>query len=109
MQSTKPIMITRQKTIVIEASERHSQSLGAASYETILNQPVEINNGDSITLSKAFVDTSKIDPDKIFLAEPVDIYWNNGLYVINQQLTTLVPSKKGATGEMVTNNEPLVD
>ena len=108
MESTKPVIISREKTIVIEASERHSQSLGAASYETILNQPVEINNGDSITLAKAFVDTSKIDPDKIFLAEPVDIYWNNGLYVINQSLTTLVPSKQGPIGGMVTNNEPVV-
>ena len=108
MKSTKPVIINREKTIIIEASEKHSYKNGNASYETVLNTPVEINNGDTVTLSKAFVDTSKIDPSKIYLADPVDITWNNGLYLINQQLRSVIPSSARSPGEIITDNKPII-
>ena len=59
MIPTKPILVERVKTIILEANETNSKSFGAGSYETILNSSVEINNGDTISLESAFVDTSK--------------------------------------------------
>lgn len=108
MENTKPVIINREKTIIIEASEKHSNSMGKASYETTLNTPVEINNGDIISLSKAFVDTSKIDPDKVFLPDAVNVTWNNGLYLINQQIETVIPADRLTSGDIITDNKPIV-
>lgn len=108
MENEKPIMIQRQQTIILEANEKHSNYLASATYETVLNTPVEINNGDTVTLSKAFVDTSKIDPDKVFLADDVPISWNNGLYLINQQIQTVIPSSRLSTRSAITDNKPIV-
>lgn len=108
MENTKPVIISREKTIIIEASEKDSYTTGNASYETVLNTPIELHDGDRVTLSKAFVDTSKIDPDKVFLPDPVDVTWNNGLYLINQQLETVIPSARLNTGDIITDNKPIV-
>ena len=108
--SDKPVFVNRTKTLILEANEKQSQAYGstAGSYETILNKGIEINNGDVISLESAFVDTSQINPDNIFLKDDIPISWNNGMYLINQQLVTMCPSKKPGKTEAVTDNKPII-
>ena len=108
MKSSQPEIIERTQTVIIEANEKQSRQHGAGSYETIMNKGIEINNGDVISLESAFVDTSNIDPNNIFLAEDVKITWNNGLYLINQQLETLQACSKRLDTDTITDNLPLV-
>ena len=108
MESTKPIMITRQKTVIIEAAEKQSRQYEPGLYETIMNKGIEINNGDVISLESAFIDTSKIDPNTIFIEDDVVITWNNGIYLINQQLETVIPSSSVGLFKVITDNNPIV-
>ena len=108
MDSTKPITINRQQTILIEANEKQSKAFQAGCYETVLSKGIVVNNGDTITLSSAFVDTSQINPNQVFLPEDVKVEWNNGLYVVNQQLETMLPGSNIGNGGQVTDNLPLV-
>ena len=86
---SQPEIIQRTQTVIVEAAEKQSRNHGVGSHETVMNNGVEINNGDVISLESAFIDTSNIDPNNIFLPEDVVITWNNGLYIINQQLESL--------------------
>ena len=106
--TSQPQFIERTKTIIIEASETNSKSYDTGGYETILNKSIEINNGDIISLDSAFVDTSQINVENIFLPEDVVITWGNGSYVINQDLINFAPSTNKGTGELITDNGPLV-
>ena len=108
MKPNQPEIIQRTQTVIVEAAEKQSRNHGVGSYETIMNQGVEINNGDVISLESAFVDTSNIDPNNIFLPEDVVITWNNGLYIINQQLETLGPCSRRGNSDTITDNLPLV-
>ena len=108
MKSSQPEIIERTQTVIIEANEKQSRQHGVGSYETVMNKGIEINNGDVISLESAFVDTSNIDPNNIFLAEDVKITWNNGLYLINQQLETLQACSKRTDTDTITDNLPLV-
>ena len=83
MKPNQPEIIERTQTVIIEAAEKQSRNHGVGSYETIMNKGIVINNGDVISLESAFVDTSNIDPNNIFLPDDVVITWNNGLYIIN--------------------------
>ncbi len=108
MISTKPILVERVKTIILEANETNSKSFGTGSYETILNTSVEINNGDTISLESAFVDTSNINPENIYIDKDVEITWNNGSYVISQELENFCPSANLGQGQEITTNKPLI-
>ena len=108
MIPTKPILVERVKTIILEANETNSKSFGAGSYETILNSSVEINNGDTISLESAFVDTSNINPENIYIDKDVEVTWNNGSYVINQELENFCPSANLGQGQEITNNMPII-
>ena len=108
MKSNQPEIIERTQTVIIEAAEKQSRNHGVGSYEVVMNNGVEINNGDVISLESAFIDTSNIDPNNIFLPDDVVITWNNGLYIINQQLETLGPCSRRVDSETITDNLPLV-
>mgnify|MGYP003663118869 FL=1 len=104
----KPVFVERVKTIIVEANETNSKSYDVGSYETILNKSIEINNGDTISLESAFVDTSNINVENIFIPEDVDIRWENGSYAINQDLLNFAPATNKGVGALITDNQPLV-
>ena len=106
--SDTPVYVNRTKTLILEANEKQSSSYTAGSYETILNKGIEINNGDVISLESAFVDTSQINPDNIFLKDDVNITWNNGIYLVNQQLITMCPSSAIGAKKVITDNNPII-
>ena len=107
-QQQQPQFVERVKTIIIEANESSSKAYDTGSYETILNKSIEINNGDTISLESAFVDTSNINVENIFIPEDVVIRWENGSYAINQDLLNFAPATNRGVGQLITDNQPLV-
>lgn len=103
---SSPITVNRKQTITIEASQKSSISKTNSEYETILSQPIEINNNDVIQISSVYCDTTGIDPTKIRIEEDVEITWENGSYLINQQTETVVPSAVRNPGQFITDNLP---
>lgn len=104
---SSPITVNRKQTITIEASQKHSISKTNSEYETILSHPIEINNNDVIQISSVYCDTTGIDPTKIRIEKDVDITWENGLYLINQQIETVIPSgARNAPEDFITDNLP---
>tara|TARA_R110000782_G_scaffold45394_3_gene100877 strand:+ start:8056 stop:10290 length:2235 start_codon:yes stop_codon:yes gene_type:complete len=98
--------ITRRQTITIEASQKQSISKTNNEYETILTKGIEINNGDTIQISSCYCDTTDIDPGKIIIDDDIIVDFQNCMYIINQQLTTLIPSSKRAPRAFMTDNLP---
>ena len=102
----KSNLITREQTIIIEASQKHSHSNTNSDYETTLTKGVEINNGDTVQVSGAYIDTTKIDPSRIHIENDVPINWQNGLYLINQEFVNTAPSRKGEARETLNDLKP---
>ena len=111
-------IISRQKTIILQASEKQSlleeSKLARPSsvfnkvngtYSTILSKPVNIENGDVVSLQSCYIDATNIDPDQIVLEEDVDVSWTNGLYLRNQQLETFQALYTGVAGDTLTDNK----
>ena len=101
-----PQTISRKQTIIIEASQKQSISKTNDDYETILTNGVEINNGDLVQIGGVYCDTTNIDPSKIRIEEDVNVEYHNGMYLINQQLETVVPSSKRTDRAFITDNLP---
>tara|TARA_R110002153_G_scaffold98540_1_gene233557 strand:+ start:1638 stop:4349 length:2712 start_codon:yes stop_codon:yes gene_type:complete len=116
--------ITREKTIVIAAMERDSAinynafpdtsntpNKQNGYYEVILNKPVSISNGDSVSIKSAFIDTTKINNGQVNIEDDVEITWSNGIYTCNQQLETfaaLMVDVSGTEGYALTDNKNYV-
>lgn len=98
--------ITRKQTIVIEASQKQSISKTNNDYETILTNEVHVNNGDVIQVGGVYCDTTAIDPTKIRIENDIKIEYSNGMYLINQQIETVVPSSKRTARDFITDNLP---
>ena len=117
---TPPNIITRKKTIILEASEKESKinqpsnkfstftDPNNGDWETILNGGgVEMSNGDVLEIQNAFIDTTKIDPDTVTIKDDTIVSWSNGLYIMNNQFKSLAWAY-AETNLQQTDNQPYI-
>ena len=115
--NTKPNVIQRKKTIILKSSDMDAKKFGTAytsftnpkngDWETIIDTPLEINNGDLLEVQGAYIDTTKINPNTVKLKEAVEITWSNFLYLTNNQDENIAWAKT-LNGMQMTDNLPYV-
>ena len=110
-------VIQRKKNIIIKSSNKEATSDFTSyssfsnpkngDWETILNNHIEISNGDTLEIQNAFVDTTKINPNTVKLKKEVYVEWENILYLTNSTHDNVAWSK-ALNGTQLTDNLPYV-
>ena len=72
------------KNIIIESRQQNATTIiNNGEWETVLSTPIEINDGDIVQVSKAFIDTVSEGDSKMVIPYDITLDLNNIIYVNN--------------------------
>ena len=72
------------KNIIIESRQQNATTIiNSGEWETVLSTPIEINDGDIVQVSKAFIDTVSEGDSKMVIPYDITLDLNNIIYVNN--------------------------
>ena len=70
------------KNIIIESRQQKATTIiNNGEWETVLSTPIEINDGDIVQVSKAFIDTVSEGDSKMVIPYDITLDLNNIIYV----------------------------
>jgi hypothetical protein len=66
---------------VIELRQQDGRTIQIGEYENILSREITINDGDTVMLKQAFIDTKKSNSNQILIEEDITLKLYNGVYL----------------------------
>ena len=66
---------------IIELRQADGRTVNVGEYENMLSKEITINEGDTVLLKQAFIDTKKSSSNQILIEEDITLVLNNGLYM----------------------------
>lgn len=66
---------------IIELRQQDGRTIGFGEYENMLSKEITINDGDTVILKQAFIDTKKSSTQSIIIEEDITLSLTNGLYL----------------------------
>lgn len=66
---------------VIELRQKDGRTIQIGEYENMLSREITINDGDTVLLKQAFIDTKKTNSNQILIEEDITLKLNNGVYI----------------------------
>ena len=71
------------ETIILECKQSNSKVTKNGDYETTLNRPITIEEGDEVMVKNCFIDTVASSSGNILIAEDTKIEFTLGTYIVD--------------------------
>ena len=76
------------ETIILECKQSNSKVTKNGDYETTLNRPITIEEGDEVLVKNCFIDTVASSSGNVIVPEDTTLTFSLGMYIVDTEVVT---------------------